>query len=804
MSGMVINKLNNERINTMMESKLEIAPVLRTVKNLARSMAVFGLLVALSGFAPQQAWAEVIDRIDINQVGDQAEIQLHFITRIQYKRQSALKNGDMRIYLTLLDIKPDDARLVWEKKDSPPSDIVPPFTVTYPELDSSLTLSFGKVVKCRVRTGKDGQSLIISTKAIKSKKQDAVQLSALTVKGVHPVASASSLPVAAVAVANAAVSTTDVTPPAEPTGFAIDLPVDAAQKTPEQIQQEAQQLFVIASDALQANQIDASIEALNKVLNLPPNVLTQPAQELMGEAREKNGEFVKARAEYELYLKLYPNAADKKQVQARIADLPKDDTTKTAQVAPAETRQRSADGKLKVTGGVSQNYYKGYSHIDTFSFDSNSTPTNRSLSTSDLSQLVTSLDLMAQQRTETRDTRLVLRQYSRLNFLPNQPEDYRWNAAYVEQSARDRSYMFRLGRQSGTSGGMPGRFDGVAAGYSFNPTWRLNAAVGKPVEYVSSGSQPDSKIFYSGSIDLTRLPDQWSGSAYGSVEYVGGGYKTGGIRNRTALGLEAHYFDQQRSYMTQVEMDTIYHKINLATFQGNWSKESGENYYMTIDHRRSPPMALNLQGQYTQSLKELLGTNVISLRTLRENAVALSPISNMLSVGVSRPFSSSLRFATDFRVSNTAGTGAYTSVTKDGGGGILIDTLSATASNGNQYAWSAQAIGNNLIFDNDLGIANYSYSTSSTSKAHSLGFSQVVTFKEKWRTDVSLQLLRQNGTDNSVTTQIRPSLTLNYRKDDALSFSAEGGVEQYKSSGINSDSKTFRKYFFLGYRWDFR
>jgi tetratricopeptide (TPR) repeat protein len=784
------------------------------LKRISRPFYLLGTLMVLFALVPRQAQAEVIDAIAINPVRDQAEIQLHFITRIQYKRQVALKNGDVRIYVTLMDIEQDDPRLVWEKKESPPSEIVPPFTVTYPELDSSLTLSFGKAVKVRVRAGADGRSLIVSTKAIKPKKSEQAVLpvpTPVTAPAISPpvvapvIAAAPSSPAAtpsAPVIPDPAASATLPVP--EPTGFATDLPAEGAQKTPEQIQQEAQQLFVAASDALQANQMGAAIEALNKVLNLPPNLLTQPAQALMGEAREKNGELLKARAEYELYLKLYPKAADAKQVQARIDKLPKE-AAQAVPAAPATTAQKGADGKLKLTGGISQSFYHGVSQTDTFSLDSNNQLVKASNSETDLSRLLTNVDFMAQQRTETRDTRLVLRQYGSTSFLSRQPNDYRLNAAYVEQSARDRKYLFRLGRQSGTSGGMPGRFDGVAAGYSLNQTWRLNAAVGKPVEYVTGGNPADSKTFYSGSIDLTRLPDQWSGSAYGSVQYVGGGYKTGGMRERTALGLEAHYFDQGRSYMTQVELDTIYHVINLATFQGNWSKESGENYYLTLDHRRSPPLALNLQGQWTQSLKELIGSGVISLQTLRENSVALSPISNMFALGMSRPYSATLRLATDFRVSNTAGSGASVTTTKDGGGGIIVDIQPATASSGTSYVWSAQAIGNDLLFKNDLGIANYAYSHATTSKSHTLTFSQVATFKEKWRVDTSLLLARSSSSNDSITTQIRPSMTLNYRKSDRLSFSGEGGVEQFHSRGANSsDTKTFRKYFFLGYRWDFR
>lgn len=782
-----------------MESKLKINRRLSAVKNRIRFGLMIGLVGLLSVFVVQPVKAEVIDRIDVNQIGDQAEIQLHFITRIQYKRQAALKNGDIRIYLTLLDIKSDDSRLQWEKKDSPPSDIVPPFTVTYPELDSSLTLSFGKIIKARVQAGKGGQTISIFTKALKVKKADPDKATVVA----PTVAAPPILPAAIAALPSAAAPLPDLK--SGSTGVS-DLQAEAQQATPAQIEQQAQQLFVTASDALQSNQIDTSIEALNKVLNLPPNVLTQAAQELMGEAREKNGEFAKARAEYELYLKLYPKAADLKQVQARIANLPKDDAPKQVVVVPTDAAQKAEEEKLQLTGGISQNYYKGVTHSDTFATDGINAPTITSFSGTDQSMLLTSLDLTARKRTESLDTRFVLREFNRINFLPNQPEDYRWNAVYFEQSARDRKFMYRLGRQSGSTGGTPGRFDGVAGGYSISPMWRLNAAVGKPVEYVSAGGNlQDEKRFYSGSIDLTRLPDQWSGSAYGVIQYVGGyRSKVGGYRERSALGLEAHYFANQSNYMTQMEFDTIYHKVNLATFQGNWTKESGENYYMVVDHRRSPPLYLNLTGQFSQSAKEVLNSGKITIQELRANAIALSPISNMVSVGMSRPFTSKLRMASDFRVSNTAGQGAYTTTSLTTGRAIQ----EGSAGTGNQYALSMQAIGNNLFFENDLGIASASLTSTGTTKGQSLAFSQVQTFKQKWRLDEALQLFRQSSSDGTRQTQIRPSLTLNYRFTDTMNVSAEAGLEQYHTSNsalnATSDDKTRRKYFYFGYRWDFR
>ena len=121
--------------------------------------------------AVQPVFAEVIDRIQINQRGNEAEIKIRFVTRIQFVRQVMLKNGDVRIYFNLLEVDEADQRLVRQKRDSPPSKIVPRFSITYPEIDSSLTISFGKPVNYQIRPGNDGRSISFFTPVIKKTAQ---------------------------------------------------------------------------------------------------------------------------------------------------------------------------------------------------------------------------------------------------------------------------------------------------------------------------------------------------------------------------------------------------------------------------------------------------------------------------------------------------------------------------------------------------------------------------------------------------------------------------------------------------------
>lgn len=905
---------------------MKVRSVLRTMRSFMRTFVLLGGLVGV-GMMP--AYAEIIDRIEINQVGDEAQIEIQFRTPIQYLRQASLSNGDIRLYFNLLELDGLKLPLATESMRSPPSDIVPRFTVSYPELDSSLTVSFGRVLAYHVSAGKSGRSISIFIPVIKPKKEsvspasktgtgpavgaaaalqaglDAYQrgnyaaaLATLTPlanmgdataqlmlgvmyekaqgttrsyrkaaaryrqaaeqgnaeaqyklgvlyergKGVpqdknlaaewyrkaadqgkiaarakaaaevraateappappSPITTAPAIvappivPPEIVAGGNAAAPVAgEAAPPLPPSPPPPEAVVDlssAAQRSVEDIEQEAQELITSARLALQHGQNEAAIGTLNRLLNLPPNRQSQAAQELVGVAREKTGELAKARAEFQLYLKLYPNATDAKDVAERLARLPVEGEAKPAQAAPKKT---FAAEKLTVFGSVSQTYYKGVSHADSFILASDLTTTASSLTRTDQSQLISTVDLSARQRTETTDTRLVLRESYSADYLPGKEDRNRLTAAYVEQSARDRRYLYRLGRQTGSAGGVPGRFDGAWAGYSLNPMWRVNGVIGTDHLFLRSGTKLSMypaelrKNFAGMSVDLTRLPEQWSGSAYLIQENA-----DNGIVERRAVGMEAHYFEMRRNYMGLLDYDTLFKAVNIAMFQGNWTTPAETSFNLLVDHRKSPSLRLSnaLMGQPVQSLAAVLQSGV-TMDILYADAKAMSAISNTYMVAVNHPYTPKLRLGGDFRISNMSGTGA----TSTG--------QPASPGSGNTYTYSVQATGNNLFFENDLGVAIASYTDAPTYKAESLAFTQVETFRQNWRVDMLLQFYWQNDNFGTHQTQIRPRLKLNYRLNDSVNFECEGGIEDAHTSSATQNDKTRRKYFFAGYRWDFR
>ena len=91
----------------------------------------------------------------------------------------------------------------------------------------------------------------------------------------------------------------------------------------------AKELMTAGKAAMAAGEYENATQMFNRLLNLPPNEYSQEAQELVGNSREKNGDFAKAQIEYDLYLKLYPGTEGALRVNTRLAAI-KDGTAKVA------------------------------------------------------------------------------------------------------------------------------------------------------------------------------------------------------------------------------------------------------------------------------------------------------------------------------------------------------------------------------------------------------------------------------------------------------------------------------------------
>jgi hypothetical protein len=562
--------------------------------------------------AAPSAHAEVIDRIQINRSGDEAEIKIFFVTHIQFMRQAMLKNGDIRLYFNLLEADTADQRPVKQRRDSPPSSLVPPFTLTYPEIDSSMTLSFGKRVEnYYIRPGADGHSISFFT------------------------------PIQNVIREQSGTSASAATPssPAVPEASASAQPKTPAER--DLVEVEARQLMINANGSLSSNLISAQAAILRKLVTLPSNQQSQTALLMLAQAHEKLGEAAKARDAYDAYIKQYPKAKDLAQAKEGLARV-----FMAAYLATHSEPEKLAVADTMITfGGLSQYYYKGLLHTDT-----TSAGTTTPFDSSDQSSLLTSLDFTGMRRSTELETRIVLRDTFSANLLPGASNYNFLDAAYIEQSSASQSYYYGLGRQTGASGGAPSRFDGAWLGYNFSTAWRINGTVGSPVQL--SGINAERKTFAALNLNLTRQPGQWSGNVYMI------GQRISSTLDRRAAGFEARYFDGRRNQNVLLEYDTLFKRTGIGLLQSNWTTADDRSYTLFINHRYIPALqtsnALLIYPPGAQSIGGLLQVGTTP-EQLHGRALLYTPILNQLNIGTTQPLSPRLKLGADLRLSNKIG-----------------------------------------------------------------------------------------------------------------------------------------------------
>ena len=400
------------------------------------------------------AQAVVLDDVQLRQEGANAVLQISFVTPVQYSRSVSARASDVvQAFYTVLPTR-TTLNLDNTERRLKAGGQIPSFSVrdesaaktSVTSTNRRLVVSFAKPVKFKVRSGKTNRSIELVLEGLGE-----------SVKAVQ-VANAKPVPAAAVVV----------------------LPTPEVLANQE-IEASAKTLLATAQSAFDSGQYDAATESLNKLLNLPPSGSSRKAQELAGLARLNAGDKARAATEFETFLKLYPTGPDSDRVRQLVATLPK--------IGPAPELVAKVDAPPTSTTSVSvSSFYYGGNSATCTEDKQNSLlgcqellNPNAQLSSATQKQLQTSLDLNWRFRDTEKDMRFVFRDSSTADFLKNTSKE-RLTAMYFDYKSLTKGANIRLGRQSPTGGGVLYRFDGVQAGYSFAPKWKVNGVLGKPTD----------------------------------------------------------------------------------------------------------------------------------------------------------------------------------------------------------------------------------------------------------------------------------------------------------------------------------
>ncbi len=126
------------------------------IKKLSFCFVLLGLLLPVAAHADQ-----LLDKIEIIQTQKEAEIHIDFFTQVRYLRHSPTKEASrVQIFLEFPQLGAVPTQR--ESLNSPPSDIVPSFIVSYPDQkNNSLAVRFKKPVKFRISPDNSGRGIVI-------------------------------------------------------------------------------------------------------------------------------------------------------------------------------------------------------------------------------------------------------------------------------------------------------------------------------------------------------------------------------------------------------------------------------------------------------------------------------------------------------------------------------------------------------------------------------------------------------------------------------------------------------------------
>ena len=725
------------------------------------------MLLCLTLLSPIVYAAEILDKIEIIQTNTEADIHIDFFTQVRYLRHSPTnESSSLQIFLDFpqLTVAPTQR----ESLSSPPSDLVLGFTVNYPDQKTnSIGIKFKKPVKFRITPDNSGRGIVIHVPLEKMAEPQAQEVPA-------PITEAAIVDI-----------------PSIPQGMSVD---DYANK-------------LVAESRVAAGLGDyaKAIQLLNAALNFPPHAYSQNAQELIGVAREKNGELAKAKAEYNLYLSLYPEGDGVKRVRQHIADIDEASKSKTTAKAKKPTREIS---ETTVYGSWDQYYYDAHSH------NYESDPTTNSHS-HDQSSLMSSLNLTARSRKNQYDSKLVYRNRQTMDFLPQigsskHSNRDRTDAAYAEVANSEVDYLVRAGRQSGNSGGVLGRFDGGLLRYGLTSKLRVNLVAGTLDEY----KVDYKRHFYGINLDIGPLAENWSGNTFFINQ------ETDNVTDRRAVGGELRYFKNDRSVYSLVDYDTMFHRLNTFMVQGNLQAEDTTNYNVLYDHRKSPilqminslssvPVAPGSPQPTTirQALQQ--GQTEELLRSL---AIANTLDTDLYLLGVTRQITPRWQLGADVQLSRVSG-GDSTAAVAAATNALLennpfidpltLQNLSNSFAGGNTYTYHVQAVGLDTLFKNDTSIISASITTGPTSLVESVVLTNIMVPRENWRLDSSIKLTRIDTDPSTMQYVVSPTMRASYRLGTKATLEAEIGLEvDNRSSAVDGHNRTFRDFSFIGYRLD--
>lgn len=556
-----------------------------------------------------------------------------------------------------------------------------------------------------------------------------------------------------------------------------DLPAGSSNETLDQ-----------ARAAITRRDYETAIRLLTRMTEAPENGSSADARELLGVARERNGQLAHAKAEYEEYLRRYPTGEGANRVRQRLTALLRSalDRQTGARANGSASRQSDSsasqsDARWYLRGTVSEYFY--HDNMKTIVEDDFSNVVIDNGFRTLQSELVSALDADAGFESAGLHGRFRVAVAHRKDFLGSHNDRTNVAQLFFEGANGDRTLLGRIGRQYRSVGGIIGRFDGLLLGYQPWEHVRAEIIAGFPVD--SSRSPLFTTQRQAIGASLAYLNGPWNADIYTLRQ------TDHGILDRQSLGAEVRYVDAKASVIGLLDYDLHFQQINAAILSGSMTFANQTVLNVAFDHRRAPILRTSnaLIGQSASNLEALLAT--YSLDEIHQLALDRTAKSTSLLVSLTHPISER------FSVGLDATLWTLSSMPDSGG-------VPAIPSTGTEYYYSAHLIGTSLLMEGDLIAVNISYADSYNANRYMVDLNTRFPIARNLRIGPRLFAGYREATDRDSTRYtVRPTLRLNYRLLPEVELEFEGGAEWENHNFGSSSIRTWNFVTNFGVRWAF-
>jgi hypothetical protein len=175
----------------------------------------------------------------------------------------------------------------------------------------------------------------------------------------------------------------------------------------------------------------------------------------------------------------------------------------------------------------------------------------------------------------------------------------------------------------------------------------------------------------------------------------------------------------------------------------------------------------------------------------------------MVMLGITKQVTPRWQLGGDVRVNRTTSTSGLF-LPAD----ALYDAVGIPSQDGSGkiFAYTLQAIGTSVVFKDDSLSLMANFLNDPKYNAQNYSISNSVSFRERWRVDTALNYYHELRNIDTETWKIMPSVRLNYRMKDNVSFEAQYTLDRTRTDDPSTDTKSgsTRQALFMGYRWDYR